>query len=382
MPLNDKTVKNAKPKDAPYKIADMEGMYLLVMPTGSKYWRYDYQIMKKRKTFALGVYGKGKVSLQEARENHRKARKLVEQGIDPVKEKKRLLAEKSKVGKTFKDVAIAWTEFKAQPDTKRCWKQSQKERVVKSLVKEIFPVIGDIPIENITIDDVESVLEPIKNRGALEVLSRALGRMEAVFRYGKVKRWCTHNPADGLKEIQPSRKVKHMEYIKRGDLPQFLRDLSNYNGDFICKSATQFVLLTHLRTKEIRGLEWAFVDVDNKVLNMTADVMKMGISQTVPLSKQALFLLESLRPVTGSSPYVFASLVKMSHPISEAGMLSVIKRMGYQSKTTIHGLRSTFSTIANEELKFRPDVVESALAHKVVDPVRAAYCHAFGGTYR
>ena len=134
--------------------------------------------------------------------------------------------------------------------------------------------------------------------------------------------------------------------------------------------------MTYVRTKEIRFATWDEIDFEAKQWDIPAKRMKMNTSQTVPLCHQAIELLERLRPITGSSKYIFASMIAMSKPISENGMLSVVYRMGYKGKTTVHGLRGTFSTIANETLKFRKDVVEASLAHKVDDPVRGAYCHA------
>lgn len=377
MPLKDATVKNAKPREKPYRIHDGGGLYLYVTPIkkdptkAGKSWQYRYKFNNKPKTLTLGKYPL--LTLKGARNLRDEAESLLAKGIDPSIEKKN---RKKPTGKTFKEVALSWANFKSLPNTKRSWKPTHKKDVIKSLEINVFPVIGEMVITTITIDDIERVLDPISNRGALDVLNRVLGRIEAIFRYGKVKRWCTHNPAEGLREVQPIRKTQHMKYIKREDLQNFLIDLDNYQGDYVCKSAVKFVLLTHLRTKEIRGLEWEFIDFEKRLINIPARVMKMDIPQTVPLSNQALELLESLKPITGSSKYVFASLIKMSQPISENGMLSVIYRMGYKGKTTVHGLRSTFSTIANEILRFRPDAIEAALAHKVVDPVRAAYCHA------
>ncbi len=377
MPLTNTTVHNAKPREKPYKLADGGGLYLLVSNTGSRYWRYDYRVHGKRKTLAIGVYDQ--TSLKEAREKHRDAKKLIEQGIDPVIEKKRLQQEeliKKREGKSFREAALAWVEFKSLPNTKRNWKPNHAKKIIKSLELNIFPRIGDMVLNTITIDDVEDVLKPITERGALDVASRSLGRMESTFRYAKIKRWCDNNPADGLKEIQPRRKTKHMAFLTYEDLPKFLYDLDNYTGDFICKSAIKFVLLTHVRTNELRYAAWDEIDFEKGLWSIPAERMKMKVAQIIPLSSQALELLNTLKAITGSSKYIFASLIKMTQPISENGMLSVIYNMGYKGITTIHGLRATYSTIANEQLRFRSDVIEAALAHKVADPVRGAYNHA------
>ena len=209
------------------------------------------------------------------------------------------------------------------------------------------------------------------------MLGRTQNRLDIIFKYANFKKWCDTNPAYGRGEYLPTNKVKHLDYVKEKDLPEFLRDLENYQSNIICKAAVEFVLLTHVRTKELRFTEWTEFDLDKKLWHIPAHRMKKPTAQTIPLPHQAIEVLEKIRPITGNCKHVFASLTAMSKPISENGMLSVIYNMGWRGRTTVHGLaRSTFSTIGNETLKMRPDVVEASLAHKVKDPVRGAYNHA------
>jgi integrase len=184
------------------------------------------------------------------------------------------------------------------------------------------------------------------------------------------------NPSLGKNEFLPSRKVKHMAHLSENELPKFLRDLEEYEGDFICKNAVMFTLLTHVRTDEIRFAEWQEINLDTAIWSIPPERMKMNIAQTIPLSTQAVTILKAIQPITGHGKYIFASLLGTGKPISENGMLSVIYRMGYKGITRIHGFRAAYSTIANETLKFRSDVVEASLAHKVKNPVRDAYNHA------
>lgn len=371
MALTNIKIQNAKPRDKPYKMFDSGGLFLFVLKSGNKVWRFKFHFNKKEQLIVIGSYPA--ISLADARKKRDEYRILLAEGVNPAEAKKQ---KKNPVGKTFKEVAIEWIEFKSIPDTKRCWKPTHLDAVLKSLEKEVFLTIGDKVISTITVDDIDLIIDPIVRRGALDVAERALSRISAVFRYALHKGYASNNPALGKNEFMPSRKVQHMAHLSLDQLPMFLFDLENYQGDFVCKSAVRFTLLTHVRTNEIRFSEWEEIDLDNALWSIPAERMKMNIAQTVPLSTQAVEILQGLKPITGRSKFVFASLLGTGKPISENGMLSVIYRMGYKGKTTVHGFRGTFSTIANEKLKFRPDVVEASLAHKVKDPVREAYNHA------
>lgn len=371
MALTDLKIRNAKPKSKPYKLFDTGGLFLYIPKSGKKVWRWKYKYNLKEKLIVIGGYPV--ISLADARAKRDQFKLLLVEGVNPADAKKQ---QKNPPGKTFSEVAIEWIEFKSIPDTKRCWKPVHKEAVLKSLQREVFKTIGDKVITTVTSDDIDLIISPIVNRGALEVSERALSRINAVFRYALHKRYAETNPALGKNEFLPSRKVKHMAHLSLDQLPKFLWDLESYQGDFVCKSAVMFTMLTHVRTDEIRFTEWEEIDLENALWSIPPERMKMNISQTVPLSTQSVEILQSLKPITGRSKYVFASLVGTGKPISENGMLSVIYRMGYKGKTTVHGFRGTFSTIANEVLKFRPDVIEASLAHKVKDPVRDAYNHA------
>ena len=387
--LTDTAIRNAKPKKKAYKLFDGDGLYLMVSPTGFMSWRYKYRFNDKERLLTIGKYRKAGsksagFSLQEARKEHAIAYALIQQGIDPAQKKKaekekqraKKEAEQPPQGKTFREVANLWADYRALPDTTRSWKFEHKLAVLRSLEKYVFPVIGGRVIQTLSSDDIHSVIDPIQERGTLEVLGRTLNRIDSIFRYAKHKKFCEDNPAHGLSEYTPTRKTKHMNYVNEKQLPSFLHDLENYHGNIVCKLAVEFILLTHVRTKELRFAEWTDFDLESNQWIIPAKKMKKGIGQIVPLSDQALNILETLKPITSSSKYVFASLMAMSKPISENGMLSVVYNMGWKGKTTVHGLRSTYSTIANETLKMRPDVIEASLAHKVKDPVRRAYNRA------
>jgi len=371
MALTDLKSKTAKPKNKPYKLFDAEGLYLYVPPSGRKVWRFKYRFNGKECLVTIGKFPNKK--LKEARKARNQYLLMLDEGKNPA-EVKRL--KKNPEGMSFKEVAQEWIDFKSIPDTKRCWKPTHTKAVLKSLDNDVFPTIGSRVINTLTPYDIDYIVDPVVKRGALEVAERILSRINSVFRYGIHKGYCSDNPALGKNEYLPARKVQHMAHLSLKQLPKFLEDLENYVGDIVCKSAVEFTLLTHVRTDEIRFAEWEEIDLKNGYWSIPAERMKMNISQTIPLSMQAIEILERLKLITGQRKYVFASLVSSGKPISENGMLSVIYRMGYKGKATVHGFRGTYSTIANEVLKFRPDVVEASLAHKVKDPVRGAYNHA------
>lgn len=338
MALTDIKIKNSKTKKKSYNRYDSDGLYLHMLHSGGKVWCYKYTYNQKEKLFTIGKYPA--ISLKTARELRAKAYLLLKQDIDPAQHKKDTRevqrqkdAENAPpTGKTFREVAFAWTDFRSLPDTKRCWKEEHKRAVIKSLEREVLPIIGDRIIHTLTSDDIDTVTNPIQERGALEVLGRTMNRIDSIFRYGIFKKWCDSNPASGRGEYLAKRKIKHMNFINEKNLSVFLNDLENYRGNIICRSAVEFILLTHVRTKKLRFTEWSEIDHDAKLWNIPASRMKMDVAQTVPLSKQAIEILEMLKPITGDSKYVFASLMAMGKPISENGMLSVIYNMSWKGK--------------------------------------------------
>ncbi|HFC93542.1 MAG TPA: DUF4102 domain-containing protein [Leucothrix mucor] len=377
MSLTAKAVDQAQSTGKQRKLYDGDGLYLIISPTGYKSWRYKYHINKKEKSLTIGKYPT--IGLKKARELRNDAYLKLQGGVDPAQDKqnkKQDLLKKLDKGKTFKEVTIEWINFKKLPNTKRNWKPETARLNLKALDINVFSIFGDKKIHLVTTHDIDQVIATLQERGAIEVANRTLKKIEAVFRFGIYKKWCAENPALGRGEFLETRKVKHHKHLLEKDVGAFLRDLDNYAGNFVCKSALAFVVVTYLRTKEVRKAKWEEIDFKNNQWNIPADRMKMGISQTVPLCTQAIEILESVKAITGNSQYIFASLTAMSKPISENGMLSVLYNMGYKGKTTVHGFRGTFSTIANESLRFRRDVIEASLGHKVDDPVREAYCHA------
>lgn len=363
MLLNHKIIENAKPKEKAYKLNDGSGLYLLVKPNGRKYWRYDYRFEGKRKTLALGVYDR--VSLKEARNKHWESRKLKDEGIDPSTDKQQKKQELKQ--ETFEAVAREWFAKK-----KGKWSEPHAKKILASLETEVFPHIGNSAIKSLTPPEILAVIRRIENRGALEVASRVLGRCNNICKYAVQTGKATFNPASELSGTIETRKVQHMTALKRQELPDFLHDLDSYQGSVITRLAIQFILLTFVRTNELRYAQWTEFNIETKEWVIPAERMKMKREHIVPLSEQSLKRLEILRQITGTYTYLFPSEKRTTQPISENTMLYGLYRMGYKGKTTIHGLRSTASTILNES-GFNPDAIEAALAHVEGNKVRAAY---------
>ena len=365
--LTDPKVRQAKPGDKPYKLFDGGGLFLLVQPGGSKLWRLKYRFGGKEKLFAIGSYDKG-VSLKKAREERDKARDQLVDGIDPgVAKKEEKHAEMDQAENTFKAIALNWAETYGSR-----WTESHRERVVDSLEADVFPALGDIAVKEITPPMVLEVIRAVESRGALDVASRILQRTSAVFRYANQTGRATYNPAADMQGVLKTRKVEHRSAISQAELPDFLKKLDSYSGDPITKLALRLIVLTFVRTGELRGARWEEFDVDQEEWRVPAERMKIRSAHIVFLSPQALAVIEELRPLTGQFDMLFPSQRDQRKPISENTLLYALYRLGYHKRATVHGFRALASTILNET-GFRPDVIERQLAHVERNKVRAAY---------
>ncbi len=367
MPLTNTRISTCKAKKQPYKLTDSGGMYLLVHPNGSKYWRLKYRLHGKEKTLALGVYPD--VSLAQARADRDTAKKEIKTGIDPVvkrREEKHLAILSAE--NTFEAVAREWHEQKREQ-----WTPDHAGSVIKSLEDDAFPsALGTKPMNEITAKDVLAVIRKVEKRGALETASRVLQRVASVFRYAVQTGRIEINPATEMKGVLKTRKVEHRPALKATELPAFLTKLDNYSGETVTLHALRLLLLTFVRPGELRGARWNEFDLDNAQWRIPAERMKMRHEHIVPLSKQVIDILNSLKPLTGNSELLFPNRNDKSKPISENTLLYAMYRLGYHRTATAHGFRATASTILNEQ-GWRPDVIERQLAHAERNQVRAAY---------
>jgi len=366
--LSDASVRNAKAKTKPYKLSDGEGLFLLVTPAGRKYWRLKYHFAGKEKLLALGVYPE--VSLADARERRTQARKALAAGNDPAEAKrvaKRLGVEKSQ--NTFESLAREWHQNRLET-----WNPEHAAKILKRLERHVFRAVGSRPIADVTTSELLAVLRKIEMHGS-EIAHRMLQISNQIFLFAVVTDRAANNPAASLRgALKPVVKSNHA-FIKPQELQEYLRKLDNYDGALQTKLALRFLLLTFVRTGELRGAEWSEIDFDKAEWRIPAERMKMKDVHIVPLARQTVALLRQIKELTGQWRYVFPNQRKPSDIMSENTMLYALYRMGYHSRATGHGFRSTASTILNEN-GFARDVIERQLAHSERDKVRAAYNYA------
>ncbi len=367
--LSDAKARNAKPKAKPYKLADGEGLFLLVLPSGGKYWRLKYFFAGKEKLLALGVYPE--ISLADARERRAQARKVLAAGNDPgeaKKEAKRLTNLSN--ANTFEVVARDWFE-KRQHE----WAASSTRTKRIYLEKYILPKIGQRPIADISARELLDFVRVIEERGTLDTARRVMQMCGQIFMYAIATGTVERNPVPDLRGALKTPVVKHHSFLQANELPQFLKCVEGYDGSVQTKLALRLLLLTFVRTNELRGAQWSEVDWNKSEWRVPAERMKMKELHIVPLSTQAVAVLRELEKLSGRVQFVFPNQHNPATFMSENTMLYALYRMGYHSRATGHGFRSTASTILNEH-EFRADVIERQLAHGERDRVRAAYNHA------
>ncbi|GAB5452306.1 MAG: tyrosine-type recombinase/integrase [Halioglobus sp.] len=370
MPLTATEVKQAKPKEKPYKLADGGGLYLLVNTKGARYWRYKYRYAGKEKTLALGVYPE--VSLKEAREAHQGARKTLRQGIDPGEQRKvEKLTRHLAAAESFEAVAREWFN-RVMPDKS----QSYRERTGRILEKDLYPVLGNRPIASITAPELLVALRRIEGRGANDIAHRAKQIAGQVFRYAVATGRAERDPSGDLKgALKPRRKKKHHAAITDpAEVGRLLVAMEGFQGTAVVKTALLLSPLLYQRPGEIRAMEWGEINWDEARWEIPAEKMKMGQPHIVPLSSQALALLRELEPLTGRGRYVFPSAGGASRCLSENGVRSALRTLGYDNDTmTPHGFRAMARTILDEVLNYRVDWIEHQLAHAVRDANGRAY---------
>ncbi len=363
--LTDRAIRALRPREKPYKRSDEKGLYLLIKPTGSKYWRLKYRYAGKEKVLALGVYPD--VPLAEARDGRDDAKRLLKAGKDPVatRRRERRIAE-SDAANTFEAIAREWAG-------KQRWSPAHTDRVLQSLEKDIFPELGAEPISTITAQDLLAVLRKAEKRGVTETVHRLLQRSGAVFRYGIASGYCASNPGADLRGALTAHKATSQLALSAAELPEFLRKLAAYNGRPETRIGLWLLALTFVRPGELRAAEWSEFDLDE--WRIPAERMKMGDEHVVPLSRQAVEALNELRALTGHSRYLFPNQSNHEKCMSENTLLYAMYRLGYHSRATAHAFRATASTALNEQ-GWRPDVIERQLAHTERNKTRAAYNRA------
>ncbi len=369
MPLTDIVIKNAKPKDKQYKISDTDGMFLLILPNGGKYFRLKYRVAGKEKLLAIGVYPD--ISLKEAREKRDEARKMIRDGIDPSQAKKEVKQQiLQKTEHTFENVTREW-HTKNTPS----WDAKYSITILRRLEADIFPPLGSRPIKEITAPELLKALQKIEDRNAVETAHRMLQACGQIFRYAIVTGRADKDISIDIKGALSSRKRKHHAYLKESELPEFFSKLELYDGDLQTKLALKFLILTFVRTTEVRGARWEEINFEKQEWRIPPERMKMNDLHIVPLSKQAIAILGDMKAISGDREHIFPNRNKPNTFISENTMLYAIYRLGYHSRTTTHGFRAAASTILNER-GFSADIIERQLSHVERNKIRGAYNHA------
>jgi integrase len=377
MGLTDTRVRNSKPQAKSYKLSDGGGMYLLVKPSGARYWRLDYRLAGKRRTLALGVYPI--TTLSGARTQRDEAHRLLARDIDPnaTKKAKRRAAKIAREN-TFESIAREWIANQRHRLSPR-----YSALILARLEADIFPQIGARPIAEIDAPELLDVLRKVERRGVIETARRLRQICGQVFRYSVASGRAKYDPSVDLRGAlkSPGRSRGHKAMLLN-DVPAFIRGLKTYDGDPRTRLALELTILTFARTTELRAARWSEIenlDSNEPLWRIPAERMKMRREHIVPLAPQSVAVLRELRGLRGSaaSSFLFPSPSREGH-MSNNTMLYALYRMGYHGRATIHGFRAMASTALNE-MGFRSDVIECQLAHQEQSSVRAAYNRANDG---
>lgn len=369
MLLTDVQIRRSKPQDKPYTLNDGNGLSLLIDPSGTKGWRFRYRFAGKAKMISFGVYGD--VSLAEARKKRDEARHQLANNINPsdARRAEKIALTHSNIN-TFEAIAREWHGSKLPT-----WSTNYANDVIRGFENNIFPYIGKRPIDQIAPLELLTVLQKIEKRGALELTGKIRRLCGEVFRYAVVTGRTRYNPAPDLASALNKPKSRHYPFLTESELPEFMQALSNYQGSMLTKYATQLLILTGVRTIELRGAEWSEFDFDNAVWEVPKERMKKRRPHLVPLSSQALEILAKLKVLTGRYNLLFPGRNDARKPMSEASINKVIKMLGYHGRATGHGFRHTMSTILHEH-GFESAWIEMQLAHVDKNSIRGTYNHA------
>ena len=378
--LTELTVKKANPKEKQYKLTDGEGMYLRVYPNGSKYWQLKYRFEGKHKTLSFGVWPE--VGISEAREKRFEARKKIKQGIDPIQEKQQIIIdqneqelekerEEQRKSDTLKKVAEEWYQRQSPG-----WTEKHNQVVLNSLKNHVFTDLGEVPVSEITKQDVISTLRKLEAEGLHETCYRVRQRLEAIFEYAEIGEYCNSNPARGLQRIFTKPQPKNHASLPISELPVFLKKMDEDIGTFpTTKLAMRFMIHVFVRTHSLRHAMWNDFDLDcDEPLWIVPEYdMKNRFNFHVPLSPQAVGILHDMKKFSGPDGHVFPQVRNPKKVMSENTLLYYSNRLGYAGRSTIHGFRTVASTALHESGKWSHDTIELQLSHLVGNKVSRAY---------
>ncbi len=364
-------IRNAKSQTKDYTISVATGLSVLVKSTGSKLWRFRYSFSGKRCMISLGKYPQ--ISIKQAKAKQREYLDMLEDGINPSTHKqvqKVNLAKK----KDFRSVVLEWHGKHYQHGNKR-----YNSLVLSRLEKYLFPDMGKIALKDIEAPMLFNLIEGIQDQGYIETGRRVNSCCSMVFRYGVAKGYCSRDVTQDYKGMLKSGKTKHMPTLTdEEEIGELLRDMDNYHGTFIIKTALLVSAYVFVRPSELANSKWSYLDFEKSHWVIPAKYMKMKRDHLIPFPRQVKVLLEALLPITGDSDYIFPSEKNKTRSMNSEAVNKSLRRVGngkYINRMVSHGFRAMASTILNEN-KFRADVVEKQLAHQERNKVRGAYNHA------
>ncbi|EFC1677802.1 TPA: integrase arm-type DNA-binding domain-containing protein [Citrobacter farmeri] len=381
MALTDIKVRSAKPQEKEYTLVDGDGMFLLVHPNGSKYWRFRFRFGGKQHLIAFGVYPE--TSLADARQKREEARRLVAAGIDPREHKRAVKEKQAKEAITFESVAREWHA------TNKKWSEEHSRRVLKSLEDNLFPTIGKRSIEELKTRDLLAPIKVVEATGRLEVASRLQQRTTAIMRYAVQSGLIDYNPAQEMAGAVASSNRVHRPALELKRLSELLRRIDGYTGRPMTRLAVELTLLIFIRSSELRFARWSEIDFETSMWTIPAERetiegvkhsqrgSKMRTPHLVPLSQQALAILKHVHKLSGDRDFVFIGDHDHRKPMSENTVNKALRVMGYDTKVEVcgHGFRTMACSSLIESGLWSRDAVERQMSHMERNSVRAAYIH-------
>lgn len=367
-PLSVKEIESAKPKEADYVLYDGDGLELLIKSSGSKIWQFRYirPVTKKRAKKSIGPYPS--VTLADARNYRAESRSLLAKQIDPQEhQQEQLRSSLEAKTNTFQLVAERWWNVKKASVT-----EDYAEDIWRSLERDVFPAIGDVSVTDIKAHTLVQAVQPVQARGALETIRRLCQRINEVMIYAQNTGLIDAVPSVNIGKAFEKPQKKNMPSIRPDQLPQLMQTMRTASISLSTRCLFMWQLLTITRPAEAAEARWDEVDMEAREWKIPASRMKMNRDHTVPLSEEAIAVLEMMKPLSGNREFIFPSRIKPNQPMNSQTVNASLKRAGFGGVLVSHGLRSIASTALNEQ-GFPPDVIEAALAHGDKNEVRRAY---------
>jgi integrase len=368
VPLNDKQIKSARPKDKEYNLSDGKGLSLRIKPNGTKLWLYNYYHpqTKKRLNISLGQYPI--VTLADARQIRLSHQGLLAKNIDPQSERdQQQFDSELSANNTFELIAGQWFELH-----KLKVNSTTAAKIWRSLEKDAFPRLGKIPIEEVTAPKAILALKDVIDRNSLEVARKVARRLNSIMVFAVNSGFIKHNALTGIRELIPVKQVTNMATLLPSELPELMQTLANANIKITTRCLIEWQLHTMTRPVETAQAKWSEIDLMNNMWVIPAERMKMSRPHQIPLTKQSMAVLEVMNKISANREYVFPADREPRNPANTQTANMALKRMGFKGRLVAHGMRALASTTLNEQ-DFDADIIEAALAHGDPDKIRSAY---------